>query len=178
MDVNFYATLRAIVGKKTVHVDLPPNTTALQLVEMVSADYPALHAELLDAQNRFQRHMKMFINGREAVYLDQQFDTIIKPSDKWTSFHPWVAARMQEIIREMRGIPYFLLVEYLEELGGTSLSDDQVQGPGWSVKLVRMEPFRLGSLSVGQTRLEMKIEDNLVDDFMERFGKKTLRAGA
>jgi hypothetical protein len=41
-----------------------------------------------------------------------------------------------------------------------------------------MEPFRLGSLSVGQTRLEMKIEDNLVNDFMERFGKKTLRAGA
>jgi molybdopterin synthase sulfur carrier subunit len=88
MDVNFYATLRAIVGKKTVHVDLPPNTTALQLVEMVSADYPALRAELLDAQNRFQRHMKMFINGREAVYLDQQFDTIIKPSDKVDIFPP------------------------------------------------------------------------------------------
>jgi molybdopterin synthase sulfur carrier subunit len=88
MDVNFYATLRAIVGKKTVHVDLPPNTTALQLVEMVSAEYPALRAELLDAQNRFQRHMKMFINGREAVYLDQQFDTIIKPSDKVDIFPP------------------------------------------------------------------------------------------
>jgi molybdopterin synthase sulfur carrier subunit len=88
MDVNFYATLRAIVGKKTVHVDLPPNTTALQLVEMISSDYPALRAELLDAQNRFQRHMKMFINGREAVYLDQQFDTIIKPSDKIDIFPP------------------------------------------------------------------------------------------
>jgi Domain of unknown function (DUF1952) len=85
---------------------------------------------------------------------------------------------MREIVREMRGIPFFLLREYLEELGGTALSDDQVQGPGWSVKLVRMEPFRLGSLSVGQTRLEMKIEDELVDDFIERFGKKTLRAGA
>ena len=88
MDVNFYATLRAIVGKKTVHLDLPPNTTALQLVEMVSAEHPALRAELLDAQNRFQRHMKMFINGREAVYLDQQFDTIIKPSDKVDIFPP------------------------------------------------------------------------------------------
>jgi Domain of unknown function (DUF1952) len=85
---------------------------------------------------------------------------------------------MREIVREMRGIPFFLLREYLEELGGTALSDDQVQGPGWSVKLVRMEPFRLGSLSVGQTRLEMKIEDDQVDDFIERFGKKTLRAGA
>jgi molybdopterin synthase sulfur carrier subunit len=88
MDVNFYATLRAIVGKKTVHVNLPPNTTALQLVEMVSADYPALRAELLDAQNRFQRHMKMFINGREAIYLDQQFATIIEPNDKVDIFPP------------------------------------------------------------------------------------------
>jgi Domain of unknown function (DUF1952) len=85
---------------------------------------------------------------------------------------------MQKIVREMRGIPFFLLREYLEELGGTALSDDQVQGPGWSVKLVHMEPFRLGSLSVGQTRLEMEIEDDQVDDFIDRFGKKTLRAGA
>ncbi len=85
---------------------------------------------------------------------------------------------MQKIIREMRGIPFFLLREYLEELGGTALSDDQVQGPGWSVRLTRMEPFRLGSLSVGQTRLEFDIEDHLVEEFMERFAKKTLRAGA
>lgn len=85
---------------------------------------------------------------------------------------------MQKIIREMRGIPFFLLREYLEELGGTALSDDQVQGPGWNVQLTRMEPFKLGSLSVGQTRLEIDIEDHLVDDFVEKFGKKTLRAGA
>ena len=75
---------------------------------------------------------------------------------------------MRKIVREMRGIPFFLLREYLEELGGTVLSDDQVQGPGWSVKLIRMEPFKLGSLSVGQTRLEIDIEDHLADDFMER----------
>jgi hypothetical protein len=85
---------------------------------------------------------------------------------------------MQKIVREMRGIPFFLLKEYLEEMGGTALSDDQVQAKGWSVKLTRMEPFRLGSLSVGQTRLEIDIEEHLVDDFMEVFGKKTLRAGA
>ena len=85
---------------------------------------------------------------------------------------------MQTIVREMRGIPLFLLREYLEELGGTALNDEQVQGPGWSVTLTRMEPFRLGSLSVGQTRLEVQIEDDKVDEFVEQFGKKTLRAGA
>ena len=88
MDVNFYATLRALVGQKTVRVELPPNTTALQLVEMISDKYPPLRAELLDAQNRFQRHMKMFINGREAVYLEDKFETIIKPGDKIDIFPP------------------------------------------------------------------------------------------
>jgi molybdopterin synthase sulfur carrier subunit len=88
MDVHFYATLRAIIGKKTVTVEMPPNTTALALVEIVSTQYPALRAELLDAQNRFQAHMKMFINGREAVYLENRFDTIIKPDDKIDIFPP------------------------------------------------------------------------------------------
>lgn len=85
---------------------------------------------------------------------------------------------MQRIVREMRGIPFFLLREYLEELGGTAIRDDYIEGEGWKVEMTRMEPFRIGSLSVGQTRLEFEIEDHLIDDFMEAFGKKTLRAGA
>jgi len=85
---------------------------------------------------------------------------------------------MQTIVREIRGIPFFLLREYLEELGGTSVGEDRAEGPGWNAKLERMAPFRLGSLEVGQVRLEIEIEDHLVDDFLERFGKKTLRAGA
>jgi len=78
----------------------------------------------------------------------------------------------------MRGIPFFLLREYLEELGGTATSEDRVEGPGWQADLERMQPFRLGSLSVGQTRVILKIEDHLADEFMERFSLKTLRAGA
>ena len=82
------------------------------------------------------------------------------------------------LVREMRGIPLFLLREYLEELGGTATSEDRVEGPGWQAHLERMQPFRLGSLSVGQTRVILEIEDHLADEFMERFSLKTLRAGA
>jgi len=85
---------------------------------------------------------------------------------------------MRHIVREMRGIPFFLLREYLEELGGKAVSEDRVEGSGWSVRLTRMEPFRLGSLSVGQTCLEIEIEEIQADEFMERFSMKTLRAGA
>ena len=85
---------------------------------------------------------------------------------------------MQTIVREMRGIPYFLLVEYLQELGGRLEGENRIAGAGWRVQLEPMEPFRLGSLSVGQTRLIMELEDSISDDFQARFMKKTLRAGA
>jgi hypothetical protein len=85
---------------------------------------------------------------------------------------------MKTIVREMRGIPYFLLKEYLQELGGTLIADDTVAGEGWTVRLEKMEPFRLKSLSVGQTRLSMEIREDVYEDFMARFSMKTLRAGA
>ncbi|MCL4272980.1 MAG: DUF1952 domain-containing protein [Anaerolineales bacterium] len=84
---------------------------------------------------------------------------------------------MQTIVHEMRGIPFFLLKEYLEEMGGKEVEENVIQGEGWKVHLEKMEPFRLFSLSVGQTRLTVEMEDDVVEDFTERFRKKTLRAG-
>ena len=84
---------------------------------------------------------------------------------------------MQTIVHEMRGIPYYLLKEYLQELGGTLSGENLIQGNGWSVKIEKMEPFRLFSLSVGQSRLTMELDDSVAEDFLERFKKKTLRAG-
>lgn len=84
---------------------------------------------------------------------------------------------MQTIVNEMRGIPYFLLKEYLQELGGLPVDENLIRGDGWSVRLERMDPFLLGSLEVGQTRLTMELEERVAEDFQERFFKKTLRAG-
>ncbi|GAB4500360.1 MAG: hypothetical protein OHK003_20270 [Anaerolineales bacterium] len=84
---------------------------------------------------------------------------------------------MHTIVHEMRGIPFFLLKEYLEEMGGKEVEENVIQGEGWTVRLEKMEPFRLFSLSVGQTRLTVEMEDHVADDFTERFRKKTLRAG-
>ncbi len=88
MKVNFYATLRPIVGQKTVDLNLPHGTTAIQLVHMFVDDYPAMRKELLDAEGNFLPHMKFFINGREAVYLPDKFDTVIQPADKIDIFPP------------------------------------------------------------------------------------------
>lgn len=85
---------------------------------------------------------------------------------------------MQTISREMRGIPYFLLKEYLQELGGVLVEENLVRGEGWSVRLIKMEPYKFHSLQVGQTCLEMELEDYVAEDFLQRFAMKTLRAGA
>ncbi|MDD2921591.1 MAG: MoaD/ThiS family protein [Anaerolineales bacterium] len=88
MKVNFYATLRPIVGKKTVELTLPANTTAIQLVRMFVKDYPAMRRELLDANENFLPHMKFFINGRQAEYLPEQMNTILQADDKVDIFPP------------------------------------------------------------------------------------------
>ena len=88
MKVNFYATLRSIVGRKTVEVDLEPRATARDLVEVIIQDYPDLRPQLIDDKNEFSRHMKFFINGREAVYLEDKMNTIIQPNDKVDIFPP------------------------------------------------------------------------------------------
>ncbi len=85
---------------------------------------------------------------------------------------------MQTLVRELRGIPCFLLEEYLQELGGVLTGENIVRGEGWIVTLEHMEPYRLGSLEVGQTRLTMELDDPIAKDFLEHFGMKILRAGA
>ncbi len=88
MKVNFYATLRSIVGAKTIEVGIKPNTTARDLVEVIITDYPALRAELLDQNNEFRSHMKFFINGREAIYLEDKMNTVLQPDDHVDIFPP------------------------------------------------------------------------------------------
>jgi len=84
---------------------------------------------------------------------------------------------MQNITREMRGIPLWLLREYLEEMGGTAMNDNLIQADSWKVNLTKMEPFKLGSLEVGQVLVEIEIDENHSDDFFKQFNLKTLRAG-
>ena len=88
MIVSFYATLRAIIGKKTIEIDLTPGATAQDVLDMVVAKAPALREQLIDKNNALQRHIKFFINGREVVYLPEQMNTKICPEDKLDIFPP------------------------------------------------------------------------------------------
>jgi MoaD family protein len=88
MKVHLYATLRDLVGGPSVEVDLESGATAQRLIELVAARHPALEATLLDESGRFPGHLKMFINGREVVYLEEQFQHVLQPTDTVDIFPP------------------------------------------------------------------------------------------
>lgn len=81
-------------------------------------------------------------------------------------------------VRQVRGIPLWLLREYLEELGGQVDGNGRVVGDGWIATLVPQEPFQLGSLRVGQLELKIMGSREALDELQPRLDKKTMRAGA
>lgn len=81
MQVNFYATLRPIVGGRSVTVDLEHGVSVAELVDAIVERFPPLRAQLLDANGQLYSHVHVFINGRDAPYLPNGVSTAIAPGD-------------------------------------------------------------------------------------------------
>ena len=81
MNVNFYATLRGVVGQKTVKFDLPEGATVQHLLAEMIHRYPALRNELLNENGDLYAHVHIFVNGRDAPFLENSMHTILKDQD-------------------------------------------------------------------------------------------------
>ena len=89
--------------------------------------------------------------------------------------------------RVLRGIPRWLLVGYLEDLGGilvetddsavAGLEEDLVAGDGWQARLTQMEDFKVGSLSSGQVRLLVTGDPDEVRGMLSRLAPRLFRGG-
>jgi len=79
--------------------------------------------------------------------------------------------------RELRGIPLWLLKVYLGEIGGVEQEPDIILGPGWKIKLEQLDDFQVGSIRVGQVRLELEADPAVQTALNEALDKKLLRAG-
>jgi MoaD family protein len=88
MKVNLYATLRDVIGEASIVVDLEPGSNAQQLIEAVVAQHPVLETVLLDESGHLHEYLKMFINGREVVYLAGQLQHVLQPTDTVDVFPP------------------------------------------------------------------------------------------
>lgn len=81
MRVHFYATLRDVTGTKTVEIDIPDYSTVRQLVDAVVTRWPPMREILLDPNGDMYGHVHVFVNGRDAPFLPEKMETVIKPTD-------------------------------------------------------------------------------------------------
>jgi molybdopterin synthase sulfur carrier subunit len=88
MNVNFYATLRQITGRKTVEFELPDGSTVRELVDIIIARYPTMGPELLNEDGELWPHVHVFINGRDLRYLPSGNLAVLQPGDKVNIFPP------------------------------------------------------------------------------------------
>ena len=179
MKIKFYATLRDIVGQKEVEFDIDSETTVQEMIDLVINKYPRLEQELLDINGNLYQHVHVFVNGRDAPYLEDALSTQIQDDDKIDIF-PAVGGGEGDTIsftQEMCGIPLWLLRKYLVDIGAEEKGKNFVIGKGWQASLSPMEDFKIGSLVVGQVRIEVQAEPEVWKELQPVLEKKLFRAG-
>lgn len=82
-----------------------------------------------------------------------------------------------KIERDVHGVPLWLLREYLVDLGAEAVGDEQVQGDGWTAHITPIEPYRIGSLSVGRVRLTIEGDETMLESLLPRLELKLMRGG-
>jgi molybdopterin synthase sulfur carrier subunit len=86
MKVNFYATLRQVVGSKSVEIPFREGISARDLLDEVIRLHPGLKPELFDAKGELFRHVHVFINGRDVPFLEDALDTKLSQGDAVSIF--------------------------------------------------------------------------------------------
>lgn len=88
MKINFYATFRPIVGGKTVTLPVPEGSTVNAFLQILFHHYPALLPQMCQDDGTLYPHVHIFVNGRDAQYLSNGFDTVLQGSDTVDIFPP------------------------------------------------------------------------------------------
>jgi hypothetical protein len=79
--------------------------------------------------------------------------------------------------RSFRGISIRLARRYLENLGGEAVADDRVEGDGWTADLSSSKA-RIGpSLSLTEVHVHFEGDESTLDDLVDDFAQKAMRAG-
>jgi len=86
---NFYATLRPIVGGKTVEFDLPAGADVEALLRAAGDRFPQLVELTWNEDGTLRDFLKVFVNGREIRHL-QMLATPL-PDDAELDIFPPVA---------------------------------------------------------------------------------------
>ncbi len=86
--VNFFATLRPVVGQKTVEIDLPEGATVTDLAEALVARYPGLRPHLFNEDGTLHHSVHILLDGRDYHYMPQKERTPVHQAQRIDIFPP------------------------------------------------------------------------------------------
>jgi hypothetical protein len=81
------------------------------------------------------------------------------------------------IVKEIHGVPVWLLREYLIELGASLDDDHHAHSQNWSAYFYRTDDFRIGSIVVGRLHLEIDGEEQALATLEPQLDLKLTRGG-
>ncbi len=87
MEIKVYATLRDIVGGKSIHLDGFTELTVAEMLQAILVQYPGLRSEFYKSNGDMHSAVHVLINGRDARFL-QGDDTVITANDVVRIFPP------------------------------------------------------------------------------------------
>lgn len=86
--LRLYATLRTAAEGKVLDVDLPPPVSVTDVLHAASALKPKLGDEFWDENGELRDYIKVFVNGRQSLYLPDGLETLLNENDSLDVFPP------------------------------------------------------------------------------------------
>jgi molybdopterin synthase sulfur carrier subunit len=185
MEVRLFATLRPIVGGPSVQLDAGPGDSVRSLLDELIATWPDLKRELFDAEGQLHNNIHVFINGRDVRYLDG-LDMAIPEGAQIRIFPPVgggsIAAPPSAHgdgpqVHDYYGVPDWLMVEYLTDMGATETAPFELVADGWQAQIRKAVPKGIGSLKVGGSTVTFTGDAAVLTAMFEKLHWKTLRGG-
>ncbi|HJO08138.1 MAG TPA: ubiquitin-like small modifier protein 1 [Chloroflexota bacterium] len=172
--VRLFATLREPGGGREVEIELGEPASARAVLERVFAERPALRPLVLDEDGEIQPYVNVFVNGRSVVDMDG-LETVVNPEDRMAIFPPVAGGSNEELV--LRGIPLWILREYLRKMGAEEQGLDEFAGEGWSIRMREGETPTTGTLRLTPIHVEFRGDPEAVEAARATFMKKAMRGG-
>ena len=86
MQIRFYATLRPLVGGRSVELSDPPDTIG-GILERLSCEHEGLRAQLFDEDGAVRRFVAIMVDGRDIRHIDG-LQSRVSPESELDIFPP------------------------------------------------------------------------------------------
>ena len=87
VELRFFATFRAAVGRKTVERSFDGEVTVGDVLAALESEFPELAGEILDGDGTIRPQLSVLKNGREVVHLEG-VATPVSDGDRVSVFPP------------------------------------------------------------------------------------------